>query len=259
MSCAAVAHAVYDHAHAHAYVARDQQIVAIDLATCAETIVYTTPDTPADFCAVMTKDKPVHPLTDLVLALADHDTTLVLDRYGVGCHVPDHMHVRVTDFAAPARAKTHAERRIYSLATAGGVIVAVDGDGLLRSTDGGVTWTAIPVALPEDDVGALIGIAADTVAIDHDHLIVGTLALPEIGGAFSRGPTLRSDDGGATWTAVATKRPRRARSIRLGHDRFDATDDGVVRTHGRQTTRVTPETATAPSRDLFELYVLHPT
>ena len=256
----ALDHPVFDHARAHAYVSGDGGIDEITLATCASRRVYTTPDDQPDFCARMSREVPAHPLADGVIALADGDTTLVLERYGVGCHVPDHERVRVTDFADAARARAHPEHRIYAIAANAGVIIAVDGDGLLRSTDAGDTWTQVKITPPDSDVDSIgLGIVADTIAIDRGHLIVGTLRIPEIGGRFEPGPVLRSDDDGATWTRAKERRPRRARSITQGRDRFDATDDGVIRTRAHAKARVTPDPTTAPERDLFELYVLHPT
>jgi hypothetical protein len=253
--------AVVDRARTHAYAARDREIVEIDLATCGERRIYTTPDDPPDFCARMTKGVPLHPLTDRPVALADGGTTLVLERYGAGCHVPDHERVRVTDFADPARAHAHPERHIYALAAGAGAVYMIDGDGVWRSADAGDTWTALSFGDEPDGGDRGVGLAADTIAIDRDRIVVATLEMPEIGGQFSPGPILRSDDGGATWTRAPahTRRPRRTRSLTLGHDRFDATDDGVIRTRAGAKQRVTPDPARAPSRDLFELYVKHPT
>jgi hypothetical protein len=192
--------AVLDRAGTHAYVAADDGVDELDVATGARRRVYTTPDTPPDFCVVMIQGRPSPALIDVVVGLADGDRTLVLDRHGVGCHVPDHERIRVVDFRDPTRARVHAERPIHAIAAGAGVVWFTDGDGLWRSDDRGDTWTA---ADPDPDAtppGAPDAIVADAT---RPGLLVATTVWLDDGLTIAPGPLARTRDGGRTWARVA--------------------------------------------------------
>jgi photosystem II stability/assembly factor-like uncharacterized protein len=61
---------------------------------------------------------------------------------------------------------------------------------LLRSTDGGATWTDLSATLPDD-----IGYTSSPLVIDADKHLIGTTNGPASG-------VFRTTDGGATWTRV---------------------------------------------------------
>lgn len=103
-----------------------------------------------------------------------------------------------TDFVTWTLRTTSGTWNIYSVAAIGNTVVAVGaGEGIIRSTDGGVTWSSISYT------GSAIDYQ-DVVTDGSQFVIYGG---PSIGGAANTAVVVLTSTDGSTWTTRGTPEP----------------------------------------------------
>jgi hypothetical protein len=176
----------------------------VDLTTTAIRLVYATPPG-RDHCLSLPPPRSA-PKTeggtwiDKLAGLTDNGATLVLHRAPFSCAGPSDYEVRVTDYRDPAKARAHVARPIYGITAFGKTLFMLDGGGIWRSQDGGITWSQVtPVGLPSTGTRCQLGTLSD-----HQLLLrtsMGAAAAYPV--PVSSGALYVSNDG-ARWSRFAT-------------------------------------------------------
>jgi hypothetical protein len=112
--------------------------------------------------------------------------------------IPAHV-----DWFLPYSPRAGAVRNVYAPPGGRDLLAAVEVGGLLRSGDGGASWSIAPIG-PNDDIHQITGDSSDP-ALLWSSLGYAALRSRERGdGAPSLGGVGRSLDGGATWEILHT-------------------------------------------------------
>jgi photosystem II stability/assembly factor-like uncharacterized protein len=166
----------------------------------------------------------------------------------------------------PYSPRAGAVRNVYAPPGSTGLLFAsVEVGGLLRSEDGGATWTCAPV-IEDDDIHFITGHPDDP---DILYAALGYAALPEHrrdDGVRRFGGIARSRDGGATWRKLETDYTR---AVLVPPSRSDLLLAGpspqvgrggriVVSADGGETWEPASAGIATPMEDMVELFVSAP-
>jgi hypothetical protein len=109
-----------------------------------------------------------------------------------------------TEWYLPYSPRAGALRNVYAPPGSHGVLLAsVEVGGLIRSTDGGATWSIDPIG-PNDDIHQISGDPGDPDLLWSSLGYAALRSRQRDGGAPKLGGVGRSRDGGATWDVLHT-------------------------------------------------------
>jgi hypothetical protein len=169
------------------------------------------------------------------------------------------------DWYLPYSPRAGAVRNVYAPPGTGALLASVEVGGLIRSADGGVTWSIAPIG-PNDDIHQVTGDPSDPDLLWSSLGYAALRSRNRGDGAPRLGGVGRSRDGGVTWDILHTDYtrstivpPARPEAVLAGPSpEVGARGRIEVSTDGGDSWRPAGDGVDTPMPDMVELFVPAP-